>query len=531
MFDCIPANIFFGAERPSSLPGDSNDPDLDCLIERILNFDTGKYPLHEIKKILERENSLLGVNTAVARLKALTEDSVFIITGQQAGLFGGPLYTLYKAMHTVRLAEILTEKTGRNVAPIFWVASDDHDFDEVSGIGMRSREGGLKKLEYFPENYKQGAPVGEITLDNGISQAVESLSENNSGGAFSEKFLNIVRESWVPGRKWNEAFSMQMAHLFDEHGLIIIDPRWNGVKKLFSEITAAEIENPLKTTALVNIEAEKLKNAGITRPLQKPETSTNLFIELEGSRHPIKFENGNFIAGEKVFKKRELLSMLENFPEKMSPGAALRPVCQDYFLPVAAQICGPGERIYISQLNPVYKFLGVKNPVLWPRASFTVADPKVMRISEKENIPLEKMFSGADRIISEMSLNTFPPGIESRINSIEESTEEGYGKLADEISLLDPTLADSVKKDMGKALFIIEKIRERALRSHKSRMDLKKNRISSVSDFLTPLNKPQERYFGTDSILSVLENGGFEEIIKLASPQEELHRIIINRNV
>jgi bacillithiol synthase len=531
MFDCIPSNIFFRSERPSCLPGDSNEPDLNSLIKRVKNFDSSNYPLHEIKNILERENSLLGGDTAVTRLKALGDDPVFIITGQQAGLFGGPLYTLYKAMHTVRLAEILTEKTGRTVAPLFWVASDDHDFGEVSGIGVRSREGGLKRLEYIPENYTEGVPVGEITLDNGILQAVESFTESNSGGAFAEKFINIIRESWVPGRKWNEAFSIQMSHLFNDYGLIFIDPRWHGIKKLFSNITSAEIENPLKTTELVNLEAEKLKNVGVARPLQKPESSTNLFIELEGIRYPVKFENGVFFAGEKSFTKHDLLTVLENLPEKISPGAALRPVCQDYFLPVAAQICGPGERIYISQLNPVYKLLGVKEPVLWPRASFTVADPKIIRISEKENIPPEKLFYGADRIISEMSLNTFPPEIESRINDLEKSTGEGFGKLADEITTLDPTLADSVKKDMGKTLFIIDKIRERALRSHKSRMDLKKNRIASTTDFLAPQNKPQERWFGIDSILSVLENGGFEEIINLASPQEELHRIIITKGI
>ncbi len=527
--NAIRAESFFSSEPPPFIPVDPGNPDIRALNERAESIDSATYPLDAVKAILKTQNSAIGAGSAAhTAINAIDNKTLFVICGQQAGLFGGPLYILYKVMHAVRLSAVLAEHTVKHVVPLFWIASDDHDFEEVSSLGIRTGDGTLQRIEYTPAMYREGMPVGDIVIDSGIDDAVGMLKKHIVPGDFSDRYMDIVSSSWQPGVTWTAAFAKQYAALFSEQCLVMFDPRGEGAKELFTGIMTAEIENPSASSNLVNTEANSYETSRERkRAIRKPEGSTNLFFESDGIRHALFFDENRFIAGGRYFSKKEMHRLLDAEPGRFSPGAALRPVCQDAVFPSAAFIAGPGERFYLEQIAPVYDLFNVSRPIVWPRASFTVIDAKTKRISEKEGIPLEKLFLDPDSIRNEHARLTFPEDIKQRFDTLERTIDSELDEIAERIGDIDATLTDSVRKEKGKMLHTLNGIHDRAVRAHKSKTELSEKRYHTSSYFLSPDGGPQERWFGIDAIAPLLRDRGFDELLELTSPDEGYHRIIL----
>ncbi len=525
----IESSVFFASGRPPGIPADAGPSDWASLVSRTRTLDASRHPLSGIRDILVRENTRLGASEpALAFARGIGPETVFVVCGQQAGLFGGPLYTLYKALHAIRLAERLTGETGRNVVPVFWVASDDHDFGEVRSVGVRTGDGAPFQAEYTPSGMIPGTPVGEILLDEGITVTIQSLADRLPRGDRADSYTGILNRTWTPGTRWSEAFSAQMSAMLSPKGLLMLDPRWNGVKALFRDILRAELEHPLDSTIAVNEAGERFGNAHRRRKaLRKPENSTNLFLETGGVRQAVIVDNDRFRAGGTVYGRDELLSLLEEAPERFSPGAALRPVCQDALLPVAALIAGPGERVYLEQVRALYPLFGVSGSIPWPRASFTLIDHRALRAAEKEGLPLTSLFRDADRLRTELAAASFPSELGERLDTLEREVGQEFDALTNTLRTLDPTLADSAEKEKGRALHSVESIRERALRAHKARLEVAGSRLDTVRHFLLPESGPQERWFGADAAITVLGPEGLDDLLAAASPGEEFHRLVL----
>ncbi|MHB9028369.1 MAG: bacillithiol biosynthesis cysteine-adding enzyme BshC [Candidatus Latescibacterota bacterium] len=524
----IEARSFFPSDRPHGLPGDASTHDWGALVEQTHTLDPAGYPLAEVRVILERENARLGADeAALTRIRSIGPDTVFVVAGQQAGLFGGPLYTLYKALHAVRLAERLAKETGRPVIAVFWTASDDHDFEEVRSVEIRTADGSPWKAEYAPANLFQGAPVGEIVLAEGIIAVLDQRAEHLPPGDRAEYCLSILRRCWKPGARWSDAFSAQLTALLSARGLVLLDPRWSGVKALFRTVMRAELENPLASSAAVNEEADRFETARERRKaLRKPENSTNLFLEVDNLRQPLLVAGDGFRAGNGFFPKEDLLSLLEVQPERFSPGAALRPLCQDALLPVAALIAGPGERRYLGQIRTLYGRFGVNGSLPWPRASFTLVDHRSLRTAEKEGIPVERLFEEPEKVIAERAAQSLPPALRESLSALERDMAAGFDAVAAATGEIDPTLTGAVEKEKGKAMQALEKLRERAIRTAKSRLELAESRFAATHRFLLPEGEPQERRFGFDAALTVLGPEGVFELLGNTSPGEEYHRLV-----
>jgi bacillithiol biosynthesis cysteine-adding enzyme BshC len=496
---------------------------------RALSRESSRYPLEELKRILARENRRIGAeDAALDAIRSIGAGTVFVVAGQQAGLFGGPLYTLYKAMHAVCLAERIAAAAGTTVIPVFWTASDDHDFDEVRSIGVRTADGAPFRVEYTPGGRIEGAPVGEIMLDDGVGAVIDSLAGRLNPGERADSYVGLLRRSWIPGTRWSDAFSAQIAAFLSRKGLVVLDPLWSGVKRLFAHVMRAELEDPLASSALVNREADRLETVESRRSsLRRREGATNLFLETGGARQVITFTEGMFRAGEERFSPGEILALLDAEPERFSPGAALRPVCQDALMPVAALIAGPGERAYLDQIGLLYDMFAVDRSFVWPRASFTLLDRRSLRAAEKAGIPVRSIFRGMDGIRGEIALASFPAELARALDALEWGTDSGFDEVAESLAALDPTLAKSARTEKGRVLHSILGIRERAIRAHKARLEIADARLAAASHFLLPGGKPQERWFGADSAFILLGTEGLDELLALASPGEERHRMVM----
>ena len=529
MIKTIEATTFFKENnRPPCLPSDAISPDWAGLVTRAASLDPSRYPFETLAPILHREHKRIGAGEKTLKaIDSIDDNTVFVVCGQQAGLFGGPLYTLYKALHAVRLSERLAEDSGRNVLPLFWIASDDHDFEEVRSIGMRSADGSPVRAEYTPSTYRVDMPVGDIILDENILTAVEFFIQSLPHGGRSQRYGDIIRSSWRPGVSWGEAFARQLAGLCGLFGLIMIDPRWDGIKALFRHITAAELKKPLLSAGLVNEEADKLERSHKHRKvLRKPAGSTNLFFETGGLRYPLRTDGSRFSAGTESFTESELLEKLEINPGDFSPGAVLRPVCQDAIIPVAAFIGGPGERLYLEQIEPVYEAFGVNRSMIWPRASFTLIDNRVMRVSHKDDIPLEKLFENPDTLLKERAAGSIPDELKERFGSLENSIARDFSGISDGIVKIDKSLVNMVEKEKGRIIHIIEGIKGRAVKAHRALSSVSEKRIMSAVYYLRPEGGPQERWFGADAPCIMLGEDELVEFMKCTSPGEENHKLV-----
>ena len=357
MTSLISALEFFEGTTPPFLPGDTSTPDWEGLCQHVSSI-SATYPVAELRKVLLEGNTRIGASPeARARIEAMSERTVFVVAGQQAGLFGGPLYTIYKALHAARLAERLAETTGRDVIPIFWIASDDHDFDEVSHLGIRTPTGNAVTVTCRPETYREGMPVGDIVLDCNISDAVEKILSSMPGGDRRDWYADLLWNTWKPDVLWSDSFTREIAALTGETGLVMLDPRWHGFKELCVPVMMQEIDEPLVSTKLINAAADAFDSAGEKRKgLRKNDTATNLFIEIDGIRAPLQYNEGTFKALDNVYDANDITGMLSTEPGLFSPAAGLRPVCQDSVMPVAAMIAGPGERRYLSQLSDAVSY-------------------------------------------------------------------------------------------------------------------------------------------------------------------------------
>ena len=529
MIQTVDAERFFPNGRPAFLPQDAVSPDYKTLLARTQGLSPDGYPVAELADILQREHVRLGAHSrTMARIAGMREECIVVVCGQQAGLFGGPLYTLYKAMHTVRLAERLSHDTGRTVTPVFWIASDDHDFGEVSSLGLKTPDGSTARVDYRPVGYREGMPVGDIVLDEGVSDAVETLARHLSPGGDGDAYGTLIRETWLPGRSWADAFASQMLRMFDDAGLVFVDPRWNGIKALFSPVMAAEILDPQASTALINEGADEFESARLRkRALRKPEHATNLFLDMDGIRQAVFFEDGAFHAGGMSFSGGELAGLLEREPGRFSPAAGIRPVCQDALMPVAAMIAGPGERLYLSQVARLYSHFGVDGSLVWPRAGFTVLEPRVVRIAGKENIAAERLFDDPGHLRTMLAESSLPKGFTAVMDNLRRSVEEGFAAVEREIAAIDPTLGGAAAKERGRVLHTLDGVSTRAVKAHKASQDVSRRRLAIASYLLHPEGVPQERWFGTDAILPLIGRGGFAQFCSLTSPGEERHRIVL----
>lgn len=525
------AAAFFGGNRPPALPADTPAPDWDVLVDRAVALDGSRHPVAAVREILVREHRRLGAaDSLTARLAAIGPDTVYVVAGQQAGLFGGPLYTLYKALHAIRLAERLSEATGRPVLPLFWVASDDHDLDEIRHHTIRGATTPAI-IDYLPGGTEPGTPVSGLVLDDGIAGAVDRLAASLPPGDRADALHALIAACWHPGDRWADAFSRQILRLPGLDGLAVIDPAWPGMKALFRDVFRAEIAEPGRSTAILNEAADSADTSRERRrALRRPEGATNLFLLEGGRREAVYVDGDGFRAGEARFTAGEFAALIETEPDRVSPAAALRPLCQDAALPVAATIAGPGERIYLSQAAALYDMFGISRSILWPRASFTVVEPRILRTADKEGLDPAALFLDPARLLKELATESLPPDTAAAFDTLTAAVRDGFDNLARAVRAIDPTLGVTVDSEAGKSLHGIDRLRDKAARASNAADERLSDRLRAASAFLLPEGGPQERRYGIDAIWSFLGPEGIAALRILSSPGEERHRIVLPGN-
>ncbi len=445
---------------------------------------------------LERQNKSWNASPKTfENLARLRSGAAAVVTGQQVGLFGGPMFSIYKALTAVKLAEEATA-AGVDAVPVFWLATYDHDLAEVNHVSMFSADGQLRTLA-TPSHDVAGAPVSQVRLGNEIVPVVEEAA-SLLGDAEVTQFL---RESYRPGETMGTAFARLCARLFAQWGVILFDADDAEFHRVAEPIYRAAIERADELDGALLARGEAIEKAGYYQQVKVTSSSVLLFTMREGVRTAMQRRDGSkggeFIVGSErggeKLSAAELLGRIARTPENFSPNVLLRPVVQDYLLPTLAYAGGAAEAAYFAQVGAVYEaILGRVTPIV-PRFSATVVEPKTERWLRQYGVSVKDVFEGPEALRRKLATRTLPSDLQVAFERVEKSVEESFSSLKEELAKLDATLVDAGKTGASKVRYQLERLRKRAMSAELRRNEVVVRHAEALSSALYPHSALQER--------------------------------------
>jgi len=462
-----------------------------------------------VSAILERQNRSWDASPQTfANLNRLRAGAVAVVTGQQVGLFGGPMFAIYKALTAVKLAEEATA-AGVDAVPVFWLATYDHDLAEVNHVAMPGADGILRRLATSSHGVA-GAPVSEVRLGEEILPVVEEAAALLGDGEAAQ----FLRESYRPGETLGSAFARLYTRLFAKWGVILLDAADAELHRVAAPIYGAAIERAEELDAALLDRGRALDAAGYEQQVKVTASSVLLFAMRAGARTPIHRREGpNGVAefvigtepGAEKLSSAELLGRIAAAPENFSPNVLLRPVVQDYLLPTLVSTGGPAEVAYFAQVGAVYeKLLGRVTPIV-PRFSATLVEAKMQRKLEHYGITVQDAFQGLEALQKKLASHTLPEGLQAAFDRANKSVEESFANLQEALAKLDPTLLEASQTGVSKVRYQLDRLRERATTAELRRSEVLSRHAEALSQALYPENALQER--GVAGIYFVARHG------------------------
>jgi bacillithiol biosynthesis cysteine-adding enzyme BshC len=470
-----------------------------------------------VSTILERQNKSWDASPQTfANLGRLRAGAAAIVTGQQVGLFGGPMFAIYKALTAIKLTEEATA-AGVDAVPVFWLATFDHDLAEVNHVAIPGPDGLLRTLATSSHGVP-GAPVSNVRLGEEILPVVEEAASLLGDTEASQ----LLRESYRPGETLGTAFARFYARLFGQWGVILLDAADAELHRVAEPIYRTAIERAEDLDSALLLRGLALDNAGYFQQVKVTESSVLLFALRDGARtamhkrtdgvyRALEFSIGTQAGAEKL-SSAELLDRIAAAPENFSPNVLLRPVVQDYLLPTLAYTGGAAEAAYFAQVGAVYEaILGRVTPIV-PRFSATLVEPKVQRWLGQYDITVRDAFDGPEALRQKLASRTLPEGLQEAFERANQAIEGSFSGLKEALAKLDPTLVEASQTGASKVRYQLDRLRERATAAELRRSEVVSRHAEALSHALYPENALQERgvagaYFvarhGTELLQSV----------------------------
>lgn len=432
-------------------------------------------------------------------------DTVAVVTGQQAGLFSGPLYSIYKALSAVKMSECLRGR-GFNAVPIFWAATEDHDFDEVSNAFVLGSNQELMEIKVSTDPTQIGKPVGNIKLGDSISGAITELFEALPETDFTAELRRFVEAAWHRENTIGDAFGTFLANLIRCYGLIIVDPLDDRLKILAAPIYADAVERSDEIVAALVERSDELEEVGYHAQVLVTGDYFPLFLHMDdGRRKALKrTSNGLYrIKGEKKeFTVGELSAAAASEPQRFSPGVMLRPVVQDYLLPTVCYFGGGAEIAYFAQNSEVYRILERPVTPILHRQSFTVVEAKYARVLDKFDLKFVDLFVGLEKILPRVIEEFVDPQNAKLFFEAEEKINTELDRLDHALSRIDPTLSSNLATRRRKILYHIGALRKKFHSVEIEKNEIVNRQIRSSFSALLPKGHLQERTLNATSFLN-----------------------------
>jgi bacillithiol biosynthesis cysteine-adding enzyme BshC len=413
-------------------------------------------------------------------------DTVAVVTGQQVGLFSGPAYTVYKALTAVRLAEELSSQ-GIPAVPIFWIATEDHDFAEVNHSFVFDAENHPVALSVDGKNGTE-RPVGTIPIQ---APPMDRLRKAFAAFPFGEEAADLVSASYQPGATFGAAFQALLERLLAGRGLLFIDPLDDAVRQMAAPLLRDALRDGTNLHTKLMDRNRELEAAGYHAQVHLEAKTSLVFLLEDGRRITLRKQNGDYASKDRRYSSAELADLAE----RLSPNALLRPVVQDYILPTVAYVGGPAELAYMAQSQVIYEDLLQRMPVMVARSGFTLLDGRTAKLMNKYGLTLPSFFHGEDAVREAIARKLVPDAVTREFEKVQAGTASSLDDLRALLSSFDATLASAADKGRAKIMYQLAKIERKTAREMLRRNERAAEDARYMSDLIFPEKHLQERYY------------------------------------
>ncbi|HYN06017.1 MAG TPA: bacillithiol biosynthesis cysteine-adding enzyme BshC [Vicinamibacterales bacterium] len=445
--------------------------------------------------VLTRQLEQRGApDEARAAAASLADDStVAVVSGQQAGLFGGPLYTLLKAVTAVQLARRVRTEHGTSAVAVFWVDAEDHDWNEIRTASILDEELSLRHVTVDQVEGAGTRPVASLAFDAGINDALDELDAGLAASEFKSETMSALRRHFRPGAGVATAFAGFLDDLLGRHGLIVFESGDAHVKPLVADLFVHELEHPGRTGQLAREAGEAMAKLGHQPQVQPAADSVALFHTDASGRRPIKRRDPDFVVGDQTRPAADLLAEVRAHPERFSPNVLLRPLVQDRLFPTVCYVAGPSELAYQAQLGNVYREFGVEAPLLYPRATATLVDSGAARFLEKSRTPFESLQARDESALNRLLESLLPPSLERTFEETDRQIAEGASRLKTAVVSLDPTLSGAVDTTLDRMREALKTLQGKIIQATKRKDETLRRQFTRTRALAFPDGHPQER--------------------------------------
>jgi len=441
---------------------------------------------------LERRGAHAHARAVASRLA--DPATVAVVTGQQAGLFGGALYTLLKAITAIQLARKVSAKHGIAAVPVFWVESEDHDWDEVRTVHVLDADLHLRNVTLGHLDGAGERPVSTLTLDDGINDTLAELEANLAKTEFTDELMARLRQHYRPGQRMGNAFAAWIDDLLGRHGLVVFEASDPAAKPLVAELFKRELEVPCHTAHLAKETGEAMRQLGHTPQVEPSEDSVALFYLGDGARRSIKRRaGGGYTIGDTMHEADALRAEALTHPERFSPNVLLRPVVQDRLFPTICYVAGPSELAYQAQLGGIYGAFGVEVPLLYPRANATLLDSAALRFLDRSGIPLESLHTQGETALNKLLESQLPPTLEPGLEDLVREVTERIERLKAVVAQVDPTLTGAAETTRERMQDTVKTLHNKIIHASKKKDETLRRQFIKTQALAFPAGEPQER--------------------------------------
>ena len=481
----------------------------DVLAEQNRGFGVGKKTLENINQLRQK-------------------DAVAVVTGQQAGLFGGPLYTVYKALSAIQMAQCLNDR-GFNAVPVFWAATEDHDFDEIASAEVIGNDSQIRKVTTAVRPSLEGLPVGNVTIDSSIRKTIDELIDALPATEFSNATKALFEESYCEDDSFGRSFAKLIARLLSQYGLIVLDPIDERIKKLVSPIYSEAVE---KADVIVDTLLDRnteLAEAGFhSQVLIEKDYYPLFWHDNDGARRSLK-RDGELLhvtGTRETLSREDLVSAAAKEPQQLSPGVMLRPVVQDFLLPTVCYFGGSAEISYFGQNSEVYRVLERPVTPILHRQSFTIVESKHQRTLERFGLDLTDLFKGLDALLPDIVGRYLDPGTSGTIAEVEEKINGELNRLDQNFSEIDATLAANLATRRRKILYHISALYKKFQATQLRKNENADRQLRGAFASLLPHGTLQERSINAASFLDRHGKYFIDWVYESIDLDDKGHRII-----
>jgi bacillithiol biosynthesis cysteine-adding enzyme BshC len=444
-------------------------------------------------------------DAARARLAAvLSGDGFVVTTGQQAGVFGGPLYTIYKALSAVRLAAALEEQLRCPVLAVFWIAADDHDWAEVDHVRVLDQYAYLRDIRVRTAGNDPPWPMSRKVLGNGVTAAIDELAQLLPADGFGADARALLRRTYKPDTTVAAAFEELLAEILEPYPVAIVSSAHPLIKSASAELFEHELKHTVEHGALIQRQTERLERLGYRAQVQVTPNASNVFLLRETGRDRLVRDRDAWAlrrTGERL-DDASLSRLIHDDPSVLSANVFFRPVVESAVFPTLSYVGGPAETAYFAQIGCLFEAHGVMPPIVFPRHGATIIEEKALRTLNKFGYAADVVRAPFSDVVKRLVREEMPDVVRGALDGIERAMADGFQSLENAVPAVDPTLAGPVRRSRYRASLEVRRIEKQIENQYRTRNSDRIEQLRRAASAIHPDGQPQERVLNVVPLLA-----------------------------